>query len=286
MAAQEPQDPEYHPPRIDESFRFNARLDEIERRQREEQKEEREYKRRQLRFDGLMVLFTCLLFLTSAVSNLISLSQTRAAIRSADAAAVAAKAAQDGVIESQKNRTASEIQSREALDASIALAHNEQRAWIIVPSKYGLIDFVNNGPVSYQIAFTNTGKTPASVVDAIVRAQIIESGKDPDFRYPQGTSDSYVVGELVPNNEEQPAYLQARNAGSPIILTTYQVERIRAGLDYIAVYGNVTYRDIAGQHWMKFCRAAYTGERKKGKTPNKCGQYNTSGDGEAQPNFR
>src|ERR1017187_8472073 len=39
--------------------------------------------------------------------------------KAADAATIAAKAAQDAVIESQKSRTASEIQSKAALDASI-----------------------------------------------------------------------------------------------------------------------------------------------------------------------
>jgi hypothetical protein len=136
------------------------------------------------------------------------------------------------------------------------------------------------------MGFVNAGKTPASRVNALVRAQVVPRGQEPSFTYPPGTSTQYEVGELVPNDEQAPVQLQARDANAAVSLAAEQVERIMAGLDYVATYGEVTYSDIAGRHWMRFCRAAYTGPREKGRTPQKCGQYNSSGDGKALPNFQ
>jgi hypothetical protein len=187
----------------------------------------------------------------------------------------------------QKALEASERRSREALNASIAIAHNEQRAWIIVPHKYGLVDFVANGPITYSMGFINTGKTPADSVKAVVRAQVIETGHDPSFSYESGTSNTFQVGELVPNDDEPPQQLQARANGAIIVLSDEGLRRIRyAGTDYVAIYGEVTYRDIAGNHWMRFCHEVYTGPQEQGHTPQKCGQYNSSGDGGTPPKFR
>ena len=282
LPPQEPQNPEHHPPGINESFRLNARLDEIERHQREEQKEEREYKRRQLRFDGLMVLFTCLLFLTSAVSNLIMLSQTRAAIRSADAAAVAAKTAQDSIIESQKNRAASEVQSREALDASITIAHNEQRAWIVARTPTTPVRFGAKEPITFPVNFVNIGKTPAANVEAYVRVELVQSGREPSFSYEPGTSMIFRNGELVPNDEVSHE-IPARARHDPIILTLDRVSRLLDGSEYAAFYGDVTYQDISGRHWTRFCREFYRGPTDMWY-PKKCYAYNSSGDGKLPPN--
>jgi len=89
----EQQQPEQRPPYIDEGLVINTRLNEIERRQLEEKAEEKEYKRRQLRFNRLTLIFTALLFLTSAVSDWLLLRQSIVSRDSADAAKKSADAA-------------------------------------------------------------------------------------------------------------------------------------------------------------------------------------------------
>jgi hypothetical protein len=179
----------------------------------------------------------------------------------------------------------SERNAKAALDASIAIAHSEQRAWIVVPDKYRVVDLLVGGRISYSIAFVNIGKTPASEVKAIVRAQIIPTGKQPAFTYPPGTSHEFAIGELVPNNDE-PHQLEVRDAHAPVVLTADGMKRIQGGLDYIAIYAAMTYRDIVGWHWMRFCRQVYTGPSNKGQVPENCGRYNASGDGNTFPEFQ
>jgi cell division protein FtsL len=174
--------------------------------------------------------------------------------------------------------------AQKALNASIAMAHNEQRAWIIVPRKYGLVDFVANGPITFSVGFLNTGKTPAESVTAIVRAQVIANHDDPTFTYERGTSYTYRIGELVPNDEGAPQKVQARSDHIPIIVSADQLKRIQSGIEYVAIYGQVAYVDIAGSHWMRFCNEVNASQpQEEGETPNKCAQYSSSGDGKAAP---
>ena len=189
----------------------------------------------------------------------------------------------------QQQRTADAMEgslqrSKAALDASIAIAHNEQRAWIVIPSKYGVFDIVANGPITYSIAFLNTGKSPADSVEAIVRGEVLTAGKEPSLTYESGTSNEFHVGELVPNDDE-PRKLEVRAAHSSVILTQYQVERIRAGMDYIAFYGEASYRDLAGMHWMRFCKGTPLDIplAEKAITPMTCAAYNSSGNGRIPP---
>lgn len=86
------------PPSVDESLIINTRITQLE-------KEEKEYKRRQLRTNNLMALFTGLLFLTSVVSDIILIRQTAASKQSADAATKAAQIASDTLEELRKGGT-------------------------------------------------------------------------------------------------------------------------------------------------------------------------------------
>jgi hypothetical protein len=193
------------------------------------------------------------------------------------------QAAQDMVTQDQ--RIADNAQR--ALDASIALAHNEQRAWIIVPHKYGLVDFAANGPITYSVGFLNTGKTPAQAVQAIVRAEIVGSRNEPSLSYESGTSSIFRSGELVPNDDEPPQRLQARAEHMPIIVSAERLRRIQSGGEYVAIYEQVIYKDIAGDHWMRFCTEVNTAEPlEEQQAPQKCEQYNSSGDGKSPPIFR
>jgi hypothetical protein len=86
LASGDEKQPEHKPPYIDESLVINTRLNEIQREQREEKEEQRKFQRDQLRFNKVLAWFTGLLFLTSAVSDLLLLRQTSIGKESADAA--------------------------------------------------------------------------------------------------------------------------------------------------------------------------------------------------------
>lgn len=118
-------------PPIDESLVINTRLNQIE-------KEERKYKRRQVRTNNLMVLFTGLLFVTSVASDSILVWQTSVTRRSADAAERSSKLTEN-------------------------LTKNENAAWFsvdVVPQGMFSADDVALGGV--RIRFRNMGKAFAN----------------------------------------------------------------------------------------------------------------------------
>lgn len=161
MSSQEQRDPTKRLPPIDESLVINTRFNEIERRQREQEAEEREYKRRQLRFNLLLVVFTALLFLTSAVSDWLLLRQAIASRESADAATAAAKSATDTLTHNKEAVTASLSQGKAALDSSIESSHLDQRAWLGVTEVAVDKDIKEGSTLRFVPILVNSGKTPA-----------------------------------------------------------------------------------------------------------------------------
>ncbi len=226
--------------------------------------------------DWLIVLLTAVISITSYLqwheirsgstdTHALALAANTQAQKMTDMSAAANEikdAAQNMVIQDQ--RIADNAQK--AMDASIALAHNEQRAWVIFPHKYALVDFAANGPITYSAGFRNIGRTPADAVQAIVRAEIVASRNEPSLSYEPGTSNIFRSGELVPNDDEPPQKLQARAEHMPIIISSERLRRIQSGGEYVAIYGQVTYKDIAGDHWMRFCVEVNTAEPPKRTT--------------------
>jgi hypothetical protein len=176
----------------------------------------------------------------------------------------------------------SQRNSKAALDASITLAHNEQRAWIVARDPSTPIKFAAKEPITFPVSFVNIGKTPAANIEAFVRVELMQSGQEPSFNYVPGTSMTFRNGELVPDDEVS-REIPARANHDPIILTLDRVSRLLDGSEYAAFYGDVTYQDISGRHWMRFCRELYRGPTDMWY-PKKCYAYNSSGDGRLPPN--
>jgi hypothetical protein len=265
---QEQHDPTKPPPYFDESLVINSRLNEIERHQREEKEEEREYKGRQLRFDRLMVVFTFLLFVTSAVSDVVYIRQASIAKDSSDAAKSAAdtarktleamntggaetKAQVDRLIAEQR-RTAAAMenslgQSRDSLAASIESFHNDQRAWVAI------LEFnAPKGPSpdeDFVVTYTlfNSGKTPAINVTAKARIAFANTEPSaPDWaNMPIGNR-----GIVFPNtaNRGISAKFEGRIITQPVVIG-YASHAVNL---YLRV--RVEYDDTFGSnHWTEMC---------------------------------
>jgi hypothetical protein len=140
---------------MDEGLIINTLRNEIERRKSEEKAEEKEYKRRQNRFNRLMVVFTGLLFVTSAFSDWLMWRYVSLTKQSTDTAtdvlrqtktsgetathqmwqAVGnmnwlAKEMMNAVQQAQGATRISQGNAKRALDASVGSARTAQRAWI------------------------------------------------------------------------------------------------------------------------------------------------------------
>jgi hypothetical protein len=165
----------------------------------------------------------------------------------------------------QKSLDASNRQSKAALDSSIAAFRLEQRAWVGV-SAASLVQFEPDKPIRIDVAFLNTGKTPAlrayaSNGYALSRAYLKE---------PPSTSIAQIekilptkpVHSLPPNGTFiAPLGLQpsAGPSAAPEEWASYNILResypaIKDRVQMLYVFGEYRYRDINNRpHTTKFC---------------------------------
>jgi len=137
-------------PPIDDSLVINTRLLAIEREQAEEKKRDAQYKRKQLLFNGLTVLFTLCLVIANIVYDYLTQQIASQAKISADAAKSAAQTAES---------------SLKSYDQSFK---QEQRAYLWASSYNISNPPICNVPggtrVCADVHISNSGKTPATGV--------------------------------------------------------------------------------------------------------------------------
>jgi hypothetical protein len=98
VSNQEAGNPERETPPTEAIVVINARLDAMERQQRQDEEEERRHNLSQLRVNKTIAIFTGLLFVTSVVSDIFLLRQSSIGRDSADAAKSAAKTASESLL--------------------------------------------------------------------------------------------------------------------------------------------------------------------------------------------
>lgn len=234
-----------------EPLLIEGRIGALEREQKEDKKRDEEYKRRQLRFNRLLVVFTLGLLLTALIADGISIFQSIqsrrsavAATKSADASFVAADVAQKSLeasntsshgtlIEMQKQSKAMQDNTRTLEDATrkqlqpYVVLRRMDLAELIVPYK----------PTKIVNSFENAGNTPALNVQSLSTNQTIVDGSKPQFIFkiisgsianiaPKGTYDMQLV--VMP-------------------MTPTQVAQVYAGTRIVYELGQITYTDIFNQ---------------------------------------
>lgn len=153
----------------------------------------------------------------------------------AQQAILAEKSREDAKDASDANAKAAVI----ALNATIESSHLEQRAWL-APSLWET-KRNENGLIYFNIAYKNTGKTPAVVVVAILTATS-NLGDIPKF-----DTKPLQRGDLVAPDTSVHITTEHR------LLTEKELAANIAG-DPLYLYGTIWYNDIFGrQHWTQFC---------------------------------
>lgn len=132
----------------------------------------------------------------------------------------------------------------------------DQRAWIKI--EHVLEEITENKPLWVKIHVTNTGKTPAKRVDGLFWLQKVASQASPNFASPGGAHQASFTGILLPSspiNVRAARFTeQTPDIFNPPNLTKSDVEDIKYGRAYIAIFGKVTYFDIFDiPHWITFC---------------------------------
>lgn len=128
-------------------------------------------------------------------------------------------------------------QSREALEASIVAARNDQRAWIGVTRIDGTLESTAH---RLEIRIANSGKSPARDVHAFHASACGPLGKLPPF----GEKESDAVGHtaLAPAAE----MILVRNK-----FCDENVEDIKSAIEgrsSLYIYGTIWYKDAFGTH--------------------------------------
>jgi len=145
----------------------------------------------------------------------------------------------------------------------------DQRGWLrfdAAPANPGdervLWNLSVNQPIMYPLKVANTGKTPATNVYMKIFVDIIDASQEPPLdhvdsgevgtAYPFG---SIRAGIVFPNTDFRQDVVRPQRGGGPRVATQDEVDALKNGSAYLAVYGIISYDDALGAHrWTKFCK--------------------------------
>lgn len=140
----------------------------------------------------------------------------------------------------------------------------DERAWIKIrfpvdASGNAIYPELAQGkPIAIVFSLSNTGKTPSKPVRVEASAVIlnadvpvpIEQLDDPNQVFGADTQ----FGGLFPNDNTAPSVVYRQNRGQALPMTQLEIDTLRRGDQYVAVYGIIRYDDVFGHsHWTKFC---------------------------------
>jgi hypothetical protein len=137
-------------------------------------------------------------------------------------------------------------------------ARLDERPWLQMQGGESFAQPVAGGNVNIVITISNAGKTAAREVHGIARVEKLRTDQAPSLRISGSVSDT-SAGILFPG---QPLKFAAPLLGDetgqqkpvPVQLTAEDVGDWNGGKIYLAVFGQVTYRDVFDvDHWTNYC---------------------------------
>jgi hypothetical protein len=198
--------------------------------------------------------------------------------KSADAARDAAGAAQQSLVNSQRQNVI------------------EQRAWLKFSNDPDT-PFMKGQPISIPVHITNIGRTPAEHLWWAIYTNIVPMGQEPDLPSSHIVPEDKIykldrskVREVnIPHQEFERALLYPTDhddvmatrlkrvrenggyRGRPEPFVSPEWEEFAQGKAYIVVFGEVWYLDVFGvTHWTSFCTSK---SLSGGNTSRKCAEY-------------
>ena len=154
----------------------------------------------------------------------------------------------------------------------------DQRAWVSVTM--GDLEINKGKPVTAQLHFSNTGKTPARNAQGFARIKMVSVGDEVKLEDLAGLHSvtRLVVGNLFPNesNADLTVYMvtdaKPGETAQPIIADQDMFNAATNRTHYFLIYGRISYDDALGNsHWVGFCGLS---ENIYFDTPPPCLAYN------------
>lgn len=144
-----------------------------------------------------------------------------------------------------------------------------ERAWIVVKLNppFDFTKFPDKAPVTLNVTFLNTGKTPAWNVKGTIAANLMPTSYSPDFSYQTGSGEEVTLGgtmspdhpiimAITPKITRDNLTISSETGpvGEAATVSENLRINIRKNAWYLAINGRVTYDDIFGDHhWVQFC---------------------------------
>ena len=162
--------------------------------------------------------------------------------------------ARRGIDMSLKQSRQSLRQSEKALDRTIEMSRNDQRAWVGPRDEPTVPEIKEGSTLKGSVVFVNSGKSPAKNCTWIYRYQIIPAGEPLEPSYPwealggdaKEQSSRGTVANLEPG-----ATMRLSVFSSPLLKTS--AEGIGSHTSILYLFGRVTYDDAFGEgHWRHF----------------------------------
>jgi hypothetical protein len=257
---------------------LETQLERIEREQKEAKNRDRLYKdeqlqinRQQLKVNTLLMIFTCFLVVTSAITSFISLYQAKIAKISAIAARDAVAVASGTLDEAEKSEARQAESNRLSLKSAIDNFHLDQRAWVGVDNIVGAP--AKGQSFVIQVYVKNTGKTPAMNVEPWKRVEALARMPhvQPNCRRGLASGPTKSNGFLNPGG----TFLLVLNPSHGLPLQQ-ELKDILGAKKSLYVYGCLIYDDVfRSPHWLTYCSS--WDEKSNSYAP--CEKYNDSGDG-------
>jgi hypothetical protein len=169
----------------------------------------------------------------------------------------------------------------------VTVMRSDERAWLKLTTQPDAnnpdkttIPITVGQPVNYPFQIANIGKTAATNIDARLYYSILDASQDvPVDEVDNASTYPYnhiTAGIVYPNDVMKQIGTRPQKGGAPLLATKDEVEGIRDGKKYLAVFGIVSYDDVFGKgHWSKFCNwIAGNGDFQA----ESCTRFNSVGD--------
>jgi hypothetical protein len=158
------------------------------------------------------------------------------------------------------------------------LRHNfyvDQRAWLrptyLIPEQPS---------AAIKVQIDNIGKSPAFNAKATVVYEVVNWQVQPSFDLSSPGTVETIPAVLFPTEFDSFQALLSPNG----ILTAEDTKRVNSGDSYVALFGQMIYRDPFGNHWMRFCTWHAYGPTSYRHQYNStaCALYTATGEGDPQ----
>jgi hypothetical protein len=132
-------------------------------------------------------------------------------------------------------------------------------------------------PLTAAIRFTNVGKSVAERAYSEVLFEVIPRDERPDFGKGKPATTNDMTPTFPEDYHDETVMLHTSDGITAQPMTPTELDSLRNGTAYVAVYGAVIYTDQFGTHWTKFCSSAMY--RPGTYTTHWCTAYNHLGEG-------